>query len=239
MLQALIAGEHNPDRLAELAKGRLRAKLPQLREALAGHFRTDHHGIMIAAMLAHIDTLEAGIADLDARIGQAMMPFTEILELVVTIPGVNKRTGEVLIAECGVDMSVFPTAGHLASWAGICPGNNASAGKQRQGKTRPGPKWLRQALTEAAKAAARTRGTYLAAHHAQIGVVAGRPRPPARPATTFSSPTTTSSVTACRSASSARTGWPVATRSSTAPPRLVRQLEQLGHHVTLEQTPTN
>lgn len=167
MLEALCAGQRDPGQLAELARGRLRPKIPQLREALTGRF-DDHHAAIVAQLLARIDTLDGAIAALDAEIDEHMAPFAGVAERVATIPGVAKRTAEALIAECGVDMSLFPTSGHLASWAGVCPGNNESGGKRKSGHTRPGPKWLRAALTEAAKAAARTKTTYLAAHHAQV-----------------------------------------------------------------------
>jgi transposase len=135
---------------------------------LAGRFRVEHHGLLGRRMLNHIRFLEAGIADLDAQIDRLIIPFEPMLELVMTIPGVDRIVGICLIAEIGVDMTIFPTAGHLASWAGICPGNHASGGRRRSGRTRRGPVWLRTALTEAAHAAARARGTYLAAHHAQV-----------------------------------------------------------------------
>lgn len=167
MLEAMVDGERDPETLAQLAKGRLRAKIPALREALAAHF-DDHHGAVVAQLLAHIDALDVGIANLDARVVDAVAPWTDLVELLCTIPGVEQRTAEVLIGECGADMSVFPTAGHLASWGGICPGNRESAGKHYSGKTRPGSKWLRTALTEAAQAAARTKDTYLASHFRMI-----------------------------------------------------------------------
>ncbi len=168
ILTALLAGEEDPAVLAELAKGRLRPKIPTLREALTHRFRIEHHGLLIAQMLAHIDFLEDSIADTYHQVDVLLRPVTDVVELVMTIPGVGRRVAEVLIAEVGLDMSAFATAGHLASWAGICPGNNASGGKRRTGRTRHGSMWLRIALTEAAQAAARTNGTYLAAHHAQI-----------------------------------------------------------------------
>jgi transposase len=168
MLEALLSGVTEPDRLAELAKGRLRAKIPQLREALQGRFRLEHHGIVVAQLIAHIDTLDQAISTLDERIEWMLAPHRKIVELLCTIPGVAARSAQVLIAECGLDMRVFPTAGHLASWAGICPGQNQSAGRRRSGHTRPGPRWFREALTESAKAAARTKGTYLAAHYWQL-----------------------------------------------------------------------
>jgi transposase len=170
MLDALVAGQRDPAVLAEFAKGRLRAKIPALREALDGHF-DEHHAAIVAQLLVHLDALDAGIAALDARVVEHTAPWVDLVELLCTIPGVKQRTAEVLIAECGVDMSVFPTSAHLASWAGICPGNRESAGKRSSGHTRPGPKWLRVALTEAAQAAARTNDTYLAAH---FRVIRGR-----------------------------------------------------------------
>jgi transposase len=168
MLEALLSGVSDPERLAELAKGRMRSKIPQLREALASRFNVDHHGILVAQLLVHIDTLDLAVATLDEKIEAMLAPHQQIVKLLCTIPGVALRTAQVLIAECGLDMSQFPTAGHLASWAGICPGHHESAGRRRSGRTRPGPMWLTEALTESAKAAARTKGTYLAAHHAQL-----------------------------------------------------------------------
>jgi transposase len=156
MLEAVLSGVSDPERLAELAKGRMRSKIPQLREALASRFKVDHHGILVAQLLAHIDTLDQAILMLDEKIEAMLIPHAKIVELLCTIPGVAVRTAQVLIAECGLDMSQFPTAGHLA-WA-ACPGHNESAGRRRSGRTRPGPKWL----TEAARAAARTKGTYFA-----------------------------------------------------------------------------
>jgi transposase len=168
ILEALLAGVTDPLVLAELAKGRLRSKIPALRDALKGEFRVAHHGVLVAQMLAHVDFLEESIGDLDVRIDSEVEQFQPVLERVQTIPGVARKTAVSLLAEIGADMSVFPTAAHLASWAGICPGNNASGGKRKSGRTRHGSVWLKTALTEAAQAAARTKGTYLAAHHASI-----------------------------------------------------------------------
>jgi transposase len=168
ILSALLAGVNDPVELAALAKGRLRSKTDRLVEALANRFRVTHHGVMVRRLLAHIDNLDDQLAALDERINVMVAPVADLVELVCTIPGVAPNTAHVLLAECGWDMSVFPSAGHLSSWAGICPGNNASGGKRFSGATRPGSKWLRKALTQAAQAAARSKGTYLAAHHAQI-----------------------------------------------------------------------
>ena len=152
MLDALVAGTTDPEVLADLARGRLRQKLPALRQALVGRFRS-HHAFLVSQLLAHVDYLDEAIQTVGGHIDEVMAPFTDELARLDTIRGINKRTAEVIIAEIGVDMTVFPTAKHLASWAGLCPGNNESAGKHRSGKTRPANRWLRAALIEAALAA--------------------------------------------------------------------------------------
>jgi transposase len=167
MLEALLGGVSDPAVLAELAKGRLRAKIPQLQEALANRFDIAHHGVLVAGLLAHIDALDQAVATLDTRMADATEPHTELVALLCTIPGVGLRTARVLIAECGLNMSVFGNAERLVSWAGICPGVNASGGRRRNGKTRHGNRWLKKALTEAARGAARSKNTYLASHYWQ------------------------------------------------------------------------
>jgi transposase len=167
MLDALISGTHDPEVLAALAKGQLRKKIPALKEALQGRF-TGHHALIVGHQLAHIDYLDEAIASLSERIDEVIAPFAEKVALLDTIPGVDKRTAELLIAEIGADMTVFPTHRQLASWAGICPGQNESAGKKRSGKTRKGSKWLRAGLTEAAKASSRSKGTYLNAQYQRL-----------------------------------------------------------------------
>jgi transposase len=168
MLEALLAGESDPQVLAELAKKKLREKIPQLREALASRFELSHHGVLVAGLLAHIDALDEAVATLNARIALALEAESELVELLCTIPGVGRYTAEVLIAECGLDMSVFGSGERLVSWAAICPGTNQSGGRRRSGRTRHGNRWLRTALTEAARAAARSKNTYLASHYWQI-----------------------------------------------------------------------
>ncbi len=166
-LQALVAGTTDPDVLAELVRGTLRRKLPALREALAGPFRA-HHALLVGQMLGHIEYLDEAIEALSAEIEQATAPFVDKVVLLDTIPGVDRRSAELLLAEIGTDMSRFPTAGHLASWAGLCPGNNESAGKRGPGTTRKGSKWLRSGLIESSNAAVRSKGNYFAAQYARV-----------------------------------------------------------------------
>ena len=167
ILEALCDGERDPEELAELAKGQLRRKIPELREAVPGRFN-EHHAVLVRELLAHIDYLAAVEARLDGRVDELMRPFVAERELLVTIPGIGKRNAEVIIAEIGVDMDRFPTAQHLASWAGMCPGNNESAGKRRSGKTRRGDSWLQSALVEAGWSASRTKGTSMQARFWRI-----------------------------------------------------------------------
>lgn len=162
MLDALIDGVVAPELLAEMAKGKLRAKLEELELAMEGRFG-DHHRALLREHLAHIDYLSATVDRLDGQVAALLAPFGKQVEHLITIPGVGQRTAEVIIAEIGVDMSRFPTAGHLASWAGMCPGNHESAGKRKSGRTRHGNSALRSALVEAAWAASRSKGTYLSA----------------------------------------------------------------------------
>jgi transposase len=167
IMQALVAGQTDINLLADLARGRLRDKLPQLQRALVGRFGT-HQRFLLAQQLAHLEGLEDVIEQLDREVEQRLRPFTEALDRLDTIPGWARRTAENVVAEIGLDMSRFPSAPHLASWAGMCPGNNESAGKRKTGKTRKGDRWLRSALIEAAHASGRTRNTYLGAQYRRL-----------------------------------------------------------------------
>jgi transposase len=173
MLKALIAGSTDTSAMAQLARGKLRAKIPQLERALQGCSGA-HQRFLIAQQLAHIDFLEETIERLSAEIAERMRPFGEAIERLETIPGVGRRTAEAILAEIGPDMSRFPTYRHLASWAGMCPGNDQSGGKRRSGKTTKGNPWLRAALVEAAHAAGRTRNTYLSAQYRRLASRRGK-----------------------------------------------------------------
>jgi transposase len=232
MLEALAAGTTDPAVLAELARGRLRKKLPALREALEGRF-TDEHALVVSSILAHLDFLDEQIERLSEAIEQAIAPFANAVELLCTIPGVQRRTAEVIVAEIGVDMSQFASAGHLVSWAGLCPGQDESAGKRRNAHTRKGSKWLRSALLEASLAATRTTDTYLAAQYRRLKPRRGHGR---------------ASIAVCHSILAAC--WHMLTTGELyrelggdyfqrrdperTTRRLVRQLEALGHTVILE-----
>jgi len=162
MIRAIIAGEDDPDHLADLAKRRLRGKIPALKQALHGRV-TEHHRFLLRGLWDQIVFLEDLIARFDARIDHAMAPFAAAEERLRGIPGVGQQAAEVIVAELGTDMTQFPTAGHLASWAGLCPGNDESAGKRRSGKTTKGSQWLRTTLVQAAWAASHTKETIFSA----------------------------------------------------------------------------
>jgi transposase len=167
MVDALIAGQRDPAALAELAKGKLRPKIPQLTEALNGHFGA-HHAVAAERIYGHLDFLDASIAALTTQIDARMRPYAATRALLAPIPGFDRLTIDMVIAETGADLSKFPSAGHLARWSGVCPGNHESAGKRRRVGVVPGNRWLRRTLIEAARAAARTKGSYFGAQYRQI-----------------------------------------------------------------------
>lgn len=175
MMDALIAGERDPDRLADLARRQMRRKIPQLRQALTGRF-TDAHALVLGEILAHIDYLEAAIVRISTRIDEVISPFAIERDLLTTIPGVDRRLAEAIIAEIGVDMGVFETPGRLSSWAGMCPGQHESAGKSRSGRARHGDTWLQRHLTIAAMASARSKNTYLGAKYSRLAKRRGKLR---------------------------------------------------------------
>jgi transposase len=172
MLEALLQGEVDPYVLAQLARGRMRSKRDVLAQARPRHC-TAHHRFLIQEQLAHIDSLDETIAHLSAEIAERLRPFEPQLKRLETIPGIKRRLAEVILAEIGADMSRFPSARHLASWAGICPGNNESAGKRLSGRTRKGSPWLRTALVEAAHAATHSKDCYLAAQYHRLVIRRG------------------------------------------------------------------
>jgi len=175
MLEAIVAGCTDAEALAEMARGRLRNKIPELEKALEG--RVDpHHRFLLAQQLRHIDYLDELIEACNVRIEEMMRPFEEKVALLCEITGVEKKTVQAVIAEIGVDMSRFPTDKHIASWAGVCPGNNESAGKRKSGRIRKGSPWLKEALVEAAQAASRAKGTYLYALFHRVAARRGRKR---------------------------------------------------------------
>ncbi len=167
MLEALIAGERDPAVLADFAKRRMRSKIPELTEALTGRF-SEHHGFLARVHLDLIDQHSKALAELDARIEVMIEPFRSARDLLVSIPGISVIVADVVIAETGGDMSRFPTAGHLASWAGTCPGSNESAGRVKSTHTRPGNPYLKGALGAAAMSAARSHDTYFGAKYRRI-----------------------------------------------------------------------
>jgi transposase len=175
MLAALVDGATDTAAMADLAKGRLREKIPQLEQALAGCFGP-HQRFMVAQQLAHLDFLDAAISRVSQEVAERVREDEPAIAHLDTIPGVGRYVAEALVAEIGTDMPRFPSAAHLASWAGMCPGNNESAGKRRSGKTRKGSPWLRSLLIQAAHAAARKRDTYLSALYRRLAARRGKSR---------------------------------------------------------------
>jgi len=174
MIEALVVGETDPELLASLAKGRLK-KSEQLASALRGLIGP-HQRMILGAQLEHIRFLDKQIERLNREVEERMRPFDQAVEAIDEIPGIGRRIAEEVLAETGTNMDQFPSAGHLASWAGLCPGNNESAGKRKSGRTRHGNPHLRQALVEAAQAAAHTKDTYLSAQYHRIAARRGAKR---------------------------------------------------------------
>ncbi len=175
MLAQIAAGQSDAEPMAELALGSLRGKIPQLRLALHGHV-TEHHRYVLSFLLKSLQQVEARIEQLSGRIEEVIRPFQPSVMLLMTIPGVQIRTAQNLLAEIGTDMGQFPSGQHLASWAGLCPGNNESAGKRKTGRTAKGNRWLRRAIAEAAWGASRTKNTYAQAQYRRIAPRRGSKR---------------------------------------------------------------
>jgi transposase len=235
MLDALCHGTTDPELLADLARGKLRKKIPLLRQALEGRFEP-LHALLVSSILAHLDFLDEQIERLSEAIEEQLRPFDPAVRLLRSVDGIETRTAQNILAEIGLDMTVFPSADHLASWAGQCPGNDQSAGKRKSGKTRKGSKWLNDALKDAAMAAIRTNDSYLQAQYQRLRPRIGHGR--ALGAVKHSI------ICAC---------WHILTTGELyhdlggdyfrkrdperQTRRLVAQLERLGHKVTLETLP--
>jgi transposase len=177
MLRALIRGERDPDKLADLAEGALRRKIPELKLALEGHF-TEHHRFLVEHLMGHLDDLERQVEEISGRVAERLRPLLPDARLkrLDAIPGVNRTTIENVVAEIGVDMSVYPDEHHLCSWAGICPGNEESAGKRLRSRTTRKNRWLLRALVEAAWGAGRTKASYLGAQYRRLAARRGKKR---------------------------------------------------------------
>jgi transposase len=167
ILQALVAGESDPERLADLVHGRLKASRADLIAALHGRF-TAHHRFLLQLHLTHVDALERAVREVEARLGDALAPFRTALDRLITMPGVSETVARVLVAEIGFDMTRFATAGHLVSWAGLCPRLDESAGKRLSTRTRPSNPWLKTTLVQAAWAASRKKDGYLRAQFLRL-----------------------------------------------------------------------
>jgi transposase len=232
ILRDLIAGVTSPGQLANRARGRMRDKLPQLRLALEGRV-TDHHRFLLQLHLDHLAHLEALLERLGAEIDRLLAAYREAEARLRTIPGISQHTAAVVLAEIGADMGQFPSADQLTSWAGMCPGNDESAGKRRRTRTPSGDRWLKQALVQAAWAASHTKGTYLAASYRRLARRRGKKRAlialgrallviayhVLKRGTTYQEPDA---------------GYLDRQRSERLTRDLVKRLQSLGHTVTLE-----
>ena len=175
MLRALIRGETDSEKMADLARRQLRSKIPELRPALEGKV-TEHHRFMLGELLNHLEYMESRIEGFSRRIEEVSRPFAPAIVKVATLPGFDQRSAQNVVAEIGADMDTFPSAQHLASWAGVCPGNNESAGKRKSGKTTKGNRWLGSALSQSAWAAARKKDSYFQAQYRRLAGRRGKKR---------------------------------------------------------------
>lgn len=236
ILEALIAGTLTPEQMAGLSKGRLRQKRDELSRALEGRVKP-HHRFVLTELLCQIDSLDETIDRFDQEIEEYCHPFEEAVALLDTIPGIARETAEIIVSEIGTDMSRFPSANHLASWAGVAPGNNESAGKRHSGRTTKGNRALSVALTQAAHAAARTKNTYLSAQYHRLAGRRGKKRAIVAVAHTIL-------VIAYHLIKRKEPYRELGSdyfdkrRPETTAKRLVRRLEQLGFQVSLQQLAT-
>jgi len=167
MVQALIEGKKDPAQIADLARRKLRGKIPQLEKALTGHL-TEHHRFLLRLLWKELTQQEASIAEVETRIEEMTQSLVTEIERLDAIPGLDRRVAEVVLAEVGPDMSPFPTHRHMAAWAGMCPGNEESAGKRRKRRITPGNHWLKRTLVQAAWAASHTKNSYLASQYRRL-----------------------------------------------------------------------
>ncbi|TAM70371.1 IS110 family transposase [Mycobacterium sp.] len=235
ILGAMVAGERDPAVLADLSVRQLRAKIPALTKALAGRF-SDHHAFLVELHLQLIDQHSAAIATLTRRIEEAMAPFRAARELICTIPGIGVPTADVIIAEIGADMSRFPTAGNLASWAGVCPGHHESAGRIKSSRTRPGNRWLKGALGAAALSIARHPGTFLHVKYQRLARSRGKSK--AIVAIEHNLLTLVwTMLTSGALYNDPGPGYYARRNPERSKNQAIRQLEALGYHVNIEPRP--
>ena len=175
MLEALMEGQEDPVKLADLAQRQMRGKIPELEKALEGHL-TEHHRFLLRLLWKELAQQEELIAELDRKIEEHTRPFADEIERLDAVPGVDRRVAEVVLAEVGSDVKPFPTHSHVASWAGMCPGNEESAGKHLRRRITPGNRWLKRSLVQAAWAASHTKNTYLASQYRRLAGRRGRKR---------------------------------------------------------------
>lgn len=234
MLNAIVAGQADPQTMADLAKGRLRQKLPALQQALSGRVRS-HQRFILAQLLAHIDFLDEALSQCSQEIAERLSPVEEDVQRLCTIPGIKRKTAELIVAEIGTDMSRFPSAKHLASWAGLCPGNCESAGKRYSGKTRKGSRWLKSGLVEAAQAAGRTRNTALGHQYHRLKLRRGSKR--AAVAVAHSLLVIAYHILKDKTTYCERASYPLEPQErARLCQQLTRRLERLGFKVALEPT---
>jgi transposase len=232
MLAELVAGQEDAAALADLAVGQLRGKLPELERALTGRMSA-HQRFLLAQQLAHIDFLDAQVDALSQEIAGRLAPFEAQVRLLDSLPGIARWSAEVILAEIGTDMGRFPSAGHLASWAGMCPGSHESAGKRQSGKTRKGSPWLRVTLTEAAYAAGRTKDTYVGERYRRLIARKGKKKAAIAVGRTILE-LCYQLLTTGAFYDDALARRPSDRPGRTEEDRLVQRLEKLGHRVTLE-----